>query len=143
VCGDFIDNDDSGYADCADPACAGMPECLDCNGGLDAQPEYGTQSCTDGLDNDCDGTFDCEDEDCSASDENTTECCNGLDENGNGIPDDFNCRCHSDADCSGGQLCYTSTLGACGIPCDNFFGEICPFLAPGSSCNLTTRQCEF
>jgi len=65
------------------------------------------------------------------------------DENGNGIPDDFNCRCKSDADCSGGQICYTHTAYACGIPCDNFFGDVCPFVAAGSFCNAVTQQCEF
>jgi hypothetical protein len=143
MCGDGIDNDQNGYADCADSACTGVPGCINCNMGSPPVAEYGTSLCTDGQDNDCDGLSDCEDDDCSASLENTTECCNGMDQNGNGIPDDFNCRCHSNADCSGGQICYTSTLGACGIPCDNFFGEICPFVAAGSSCNLATRQCEF
>lgn len=143
ICGDQLDNDDNGYADCADVACSAEAVCMGCNDGEEPVAEYGTSRCTDGEDNDCDGFVDCLDDDCSASDENITECCNGIDQNGNGIPDDFNCRCRSNLDCSGGQLCYTSTVGACGIPCDNFFGEICPFLAPGSSCNLTTRQCEY
>ena len=143
VCDDEFDNDGDGYSDCADSECTNAPGCLNCNGGAAPVAEYGTANCTDGLDNDCDGLTDCADEDCSASEENSTECCNGMDENGNGIADDFNCRCVSDADCSGGQICYTSTLGACGLPCDNFFGDICPFAAPGSSCNKSTRQCEF
>jgi hypothetical protein len=40
-------------------------------------------------------------------------------------------------------VCYASTLSACGYPCDQFFGDICPFLAPGSSCNVATGQCQF
>lgn len=142
-CDDGFDNDGNWLTDCADPACASFVACQNCNGGGAPVAEYGTSLCTDGLDNDCDGTTDCLDEDCSASTENTTECCNGLDENGNGIADDFNCRCRNNSDCISGQICYTSTVHTCGIPCDNFFGEICPFVAPGSSCNPTTRQCEF
>lgn len=143
ICDDAFDNDGNGYADCADPSCASSGICATCNGGRAAVAEFGASACTDGLDNDCDGLTDCADDDCSASDENVTECCTGSDQNGNGIPDDFNCRCVSDAECDGGQICYTSTVKACGIPCDNFFGEICPFVAPGSSCNLATGQCEF
>ena len=85
----------------------------------------------------------CADEDCSASDFYVTECCDGLDENGNGIPDDFNCRCASDADCGDGQICYTHTSYTCGLPCNSFFGSVCPFVAPGSHCNDATSQCEF
>ena len=32
---------------------------------------------------------------------------------------------------------------ACGIPCTSFFGDVCPFVAPGSTCNEATDQCEF
>ncbi|HEY6728915.1 MAG TPA: hypothetical protein VI197_33125 [Polyangiaceae bacterium] len=142
-CEDGLDNDGNRYTDCADPACVETNACAHCNRGAPASPEYGPAACTDGDDNDCDGAVDCEDDDCSASAEFTTECCTGYDQNGNGIPDDFNCRCAGDSDCTNGQLCYTSTLGTCGIPCGYFVGEICPFLAPGSSCNGATRQCEF
>jgi hypothetical protein len=33
ICGDGIDNDDNGLADCADPACADRPECAEGDGG--------------------------------------------------------------------------------------------------------------
>lgn len=142
-CRDGIDNDGNGYADCADPVCLRDVSCAGCNGENTPGPELGVGACTDGSDNDCDGLIDCADEDCSASPDNSTECCDGTDENGNGIPDDFNCRCVSDGDCQAGDVCYTSTFSACGYPCDQYFGDICPFLAPGSSCNLSTGQCEF
>ncbi|HTN84251.1 MAG TPA: MopE-related protein [Sorangium sp.] len=143
VCDDELDNDGDHYVDCADPDCATFGPCRRCARGAAPGPEFGVAACTDGLDNDCDGTLDCADEDCSASDFYVTECCDGLDENGNGIPDDFNCRCASDADCGDGQICYTHTSYTCGLPCNSFFGSVCPFVAPGSHCNDATSQCEF
>lgn len=142
-CNDKIDNDGDRYVDCADPDCTTAANCLNCANGGTPGPEFGVAACTDGIDNDCDGATDCNDEDCSASDYYVTECCNGQDQNGNQIPDDFNCGCASDADCPSGQICYTHTAWACGFPCDQFFGQICPFVAPGSACNSITRQCEF
>lgn len=144
ICDDGIDNDGDVYADCGDPDCVTAPNCAGCVvGGADPTAEFGTMRCTDGIDNDCDGTIDCDDEDCSASDFYVTECCNGFDQNGNGIPDDFNCRCNNDSECDGGQICYDDTANTCGLPCDAFFGNICPFVAPGSVCNLATQQCQF
>lgn len=142
-CADGIDNDGDVYVDCADPDCATQGKCATCLLGGPGAPEFGVGACTNGLDDDCDGTADCSDSDCSASDYYITECCNGFDENDNGIPDDFNCRCASDADCSDGQICYTHTAHACGIPCTNYFGDVCPFVAAGSYCNEATNQCEF
>jgi hypothetical protein len=143
ICDDGLDNDGDHYVDCADPGCAAFGPCRSCAKGAAPSPEFGTGACTDGIDNDCDGALDCADEDCSASDFYTTECCNGLDENGNGFPDDFNCRCASDADCDEGQICYTHTTYTCGLPCENFLGSVCPFVASGSHCNGATHQCEF
>lgn len=142
-CGDKKDNDGDVYVDCADPDCTWVGACVNCAGGLPPSAEFGTLACTDGLDNDCDGVADCADDDCTASDYYVTECCNGFDENDNQIPDDFNCRCASDADCDPGQICYTHTAYACGIPCQMYFGDICPFIAAGSYCNESTNQCEF
>jgi hypothetical protein len=143
VCDDAIDNDGDVYVDCADPECTNAPGCDACNAGNDPTAEFGAAACTDGQDNDCDGDFDCEDDDCSASDFYVTECCNDLDENDNGIPDDFNCRCNNSSECPFGQMCYTHTASTCGIPCTSFNGDVCPFVAPGSFCNQATDQCEF
>lgn len=143
VCGDGLDNDGDVYVDCADSDCTDVPLCFDCNGGQPPTPEFMANRCTDGADNDCDGTTDCADEDCSASDFYVTECCNGVDENGNNVVDDFNCRCANSSECPGDQICYDHTVKACGPPCQNFFGEICPFIQPGSFCNAATSQCEF
>ena len=57
VCGDGLDNDGDGLADCADPDCAITPSCL-------PQPET---ACDDGLDNDGDGVIDCADSDCATA----------------------------------------------------------------------------
>ena len=110
---------------------------------MNPSAEFGSAQCTNGLDDDCDGTTDCADEDCSASDFYVTECCDGADENDNGIPDDFNCRCNNTGECLDGQICYDHTADACGLPCTAFFGDVCPFVAPGSTCNAATDQCEF
>lgn len=143
ICGDGIDNDGDVYVDCADPDCENVGSCVNCNGGLPPTPELGTGACTDGQDNDCDGLPDCIDPDCSASPYAITECCNGMDQNDNGIPDDFSCRCASDNDCDPGQICYDSTVRTCGFPCQNFFGMVCPAVAVGSTCSPVSQQCEF
>ncbi len=143
ICDDGIDNDGDHLVDCADPDCVNAPNCFKCNGGKDPEPEMGEEKCSDGIDNDCDGLIDCADPDCHASEYYPTDCCNGQDLNGNGIVDDFNCRCPDDSVCPAGQFCYNHTVFACGIPCTGFIGDVCPFIAPGSFCNTTTQQCEF
>jgi hypothetical protein len=142
-CGEPGDEDGDGRADCADSQCSATPGCAGCNDGGAAVPEYGVQRCTNGRDDDCDGLTDCVDDDCAASDDSPSECCDGVDQNGNGIPDDFACRCSGPADCDIGSVCYTRTVGACGPPCTAFVGDICPFIAPGSVCSAVTGQCEF
>ncbi len=142
VCGDGIDNDGDVYVDCADPDCTTVGNCATCNGGGPAEAEFQPSRCTDGQDNDCDGTSDCGDTDCHASD--YPECCDGVDETNNYVVDDFSCRCSNDSECGElGQICYTHTVRTCGIPCMNFFGDVCPAIQPGSVCNTTTQQCEF
>jgi hypothetical protein len=151
VCGDGIDNDGDVYVDCADSDCVNRPECQ-CHAGPSG-PEWGPQACNDGIDNDCDGKIDAADkEDCNASPEYTTEVCNGQDDNGNNIIDDFACKCATDADCASiGQLCYTQTTHTCGLPCNQILGipplGICGSVAPGSQCSDQTTggtgQCTF
>lgn len=143
ICDNGLDDDGDVYVDCADPDCTFVGDCAGCNDGMPPTPEFSSGPCTDGLDNDCDGLRDCEDDDCHASEYYVTECCNGQDDNGNMITDDFACRCASNADCEVGEICYTHTSHACGPRCDGFFGDVCPFVAPGSYCSFTTLQCEF
>lgn len=143
VCGNGRDDDGDRLVDCADPDCASFPACVACNGGRPPTAEFGPTACTDGLDNDCDGLTDCNDPDCRASEYYATECCNGRDDNGNGIVDEFACRCANNGNCGRGQICYTDTASSCGPPCNGFVGDICPFVAPGSTCSTQTRQCAF
>jgi hypothetical protein len=143
ICNNSIDDDGDVYVDCADPDCVNVGRCIHCDAGYPPGPEFGPSACTDGLDNDCDGVADCKDSDCNASDYYKAECCNGEDDNGNQIVDEFSCRCASDDWCDVSEICYTHTVFACGPPCNQFFGNICPFVAPGSYCSTVTYQCEF
>jgi hypothetical protein len=142
-CSNGRDDDGDHYADCADPDCARAPRCVGCVRGGVPGPEFGATACTNGRDDDCDGLTDCEDPDCNANPLYPVECCNGTDENGNGVPDDFACRCASDADCFFGEVCYIRSNGACGPPCGDFIGDVCAVVAPGAVCNRATNQCEF
>jgi hypothetical protein len=148
-CHDGIDNDGDGLVDCADPECTNDGSCFHCNNGQPPTAEFGPGRCTDGQDNDCDGKIDCADSDCSASDVYKIECCDGIDQTMNNVTDDFDCRCVSTADCQIDpilgvqQICYTHTVRTCGPPCEDFFGDVCPALVPGSFCNTSTHQCEF
>lgn len=58
-CGDHLDEDRDGLADCADADCFEAPSCE--AGGSDENTEA---ACRDWLDNDGDGSVDCDDQDC-------------------------------------------------------------------------------
>ena len=111
-------------------------------------PSEGTLPlCTDGADNDCDGISDCADADCTPFD-TVGECCNGVDDNGNGIPDEFSCRCSTDADCAGGGpfpvVCWSATLGVCAPHCAALGGDtFCQMLDPSLTCSTLTGECTF
>jgi hypothetical protein len=143
ICDNGIDDDGDHYVDCADPNCTSVGKCLNCNAGKPPAPEFGPARCKDGQDNDCDGKADCKDDDCNASEYYKIECCNGTDDNGNQIDDEYACRCASNADCPSDNICYTHSAWSCGPPCTAFFGNVCPFVAPGSYCSTATDQCEF
>src|SRR5690606_28402405 len=147
------------------PGGAGPPACGAVDGGpppLDAGPppfdagpppldadvmcavrEEGPAACTDGRDNDCDGIADCADSDCTPFGD---ECCNGVDDNGNGIADEFACRCTSDAQCASGPLpnvCWRTLFGVCAPPCDLFGGDAaCRMIDPSLRCS-PAGECTF
>ncbi|MDW8362969.1 MAG: hypothetical protein RMK74_11260 [Myxococcales bacterium] len=86
--------------------------------------EQGVAGCTNGRDDDCDGRTDCMDPDCRPFGPRN-ECCNGVDDNDDGIADELTCRCFSDLECAGvgdlDQVCWTETFSVCGPRC-NFYG---------------------
>lgn len=87
MCGDGIDNNANGKADCADPACAGQASCTE-------------SQCTDKLDNDGDGATDCKDSDCAKNAACVeTACGDGQDNDGDGATD-----C-GDVDCGTALVC--------------------------------------
>jgi hypothetical protein len=67
ICGNGLDDDGDGAADCDDPDCTGEPEVY--------HPDAG---CLDGLDNDCDGETDCRDADCDFFNPYCPEDCENL-----------------------------------------------------------------
>ena len=108
LCTDLADNDCDGPVDCDDSDCTFDAACIEpfCGDGFcdldetqcdcpeDCGPApFDETSCTDGVDNDCDGDFDCDDPDCS-DDQACTSTCGAKGED-----------CTSGADCCSG-LCH-------------------------------------
>ncbi len=145
-CGDFVDNDADGASDCNDADCVNDPACVQ----MCEPEESGLSACTDGRDNDCDNLPDCADPDCNAL--FGGECCNGVDDTGDGLVDVLACGCQTSNDCGPidspiGPIpgaCWP-TLGACGPDCSAFSVQggnaICRFISPALRCQRTTGQC--
>lgn len=136
-CFDGIDNDDDELTDCEDPDCSaaiggacdtgqlgicgpgtlqcvgGQQECIQNNQAITEGP-YGTATCGDGLDNDCDGLVDADDSDCSPLAE--SNCFDGIDNNGDGFTDCADQTCDgiqgSTTECGVGQ-CYSMGFQIC------------------------------
>ncbi len=145
-CTDGVDNDCDGLLDCADPGCAAQAMCCRAT----AAREIGVGACTDGLDNDCDGVADCSDSDCRPSAMSGGECCNGADDNGNRLIDEFACGCETSAQCSGvgsgglfpSNTCWTTTYRLCAPRCDLLGGNLfCNNFFAGTTCNTTSGEC--
>jgi hypothetical protein len=158
VCFDGRDNDCDARVDCADSDCFGSPSCgfppdgglpLDAPMCVPTQPDEGILVlCTDGRDNDCDGAPDCADTACTPFPGTVDECCNGVDDNGNGIADEFTCQCARSADCASGggipMVCWTSTIGVCAPHCAALGGDsFCQMLDPSLTCSTFTGECIF
>jgi hypothetical protein len=136
ICDNGRDDDGDGEIDCDDRDCARWPDCL-------ASPERGVAGCTDGRDNDRDGLTDCDDGDDCAVVDFIGECCNGEDDNGNGVVDEFVCACDDGGEC-GASYCYTETVGACGPSCAMLGGDtFCEWIFPGTSCSRRTNTCVY
>lgn len=137
VCGDGVDNDDDGLADCVDPDCA--PGCLeDCTDGVDNDLDYDAdcddpqctplcqERCYDGVDHDGDHLVGCADPDCAGR--CAERCQNGGDDDLDGRIDcaDSACSCAEvcdnglDDDRNGATDCADAACGnACGEVCGN------------------------
>jgi hypothetical protein len=146
ICDNGIDDNLNGLTDCADPQCDNFvygatscgvgaceatgqevcqtPDIVDtCTPGAPgAEGPFGDASCTDGIDNDCDGLTDVDDPDCEAPPE---ICDNGIDDNLNGLTD---CE---DPQCDGATFgaCDTGNPGVCAagtLTCDgSAVGPVC------------------
>jgi hypothetical protein len=136
---------DSGTPDAGRPD-AGRPDAGPIDIGVCAAREIGIAACTDGRDNDCDTRTDCADPDCRPLGP-TAECCNGIDDDGDGQIDLFTCRCFSNADCVGvgslEQVCWLRSYSVCAPRC-NFIGGTTwcvELLGPGSRCDAASGEC--
>lgn len=155
-CRDGFDDDCDGLLDCADPDCAGRPFCQDAGGpsvdaggpsvdaGVDGglviclNAESSLALCRNNVDDDCDGLADCADPDCVGP---TGECCNGIDDTGEGIIDELACPCRTDPQCGGAglpQVCYEA-VGRCAPSC-RIFPSGCGLIGLGP-CNVMTGEC--
>ncbi|MCC7538750.1 MAG: putative metal-binding motif-containing protein [Deltaproteobacteria bacterium] len=148
-CGNGRDDDCDFQIDCADPDCFGTPRCGDPpppvdagvmdGGGVCSSRELGVAMCTNRADDDCDGRGDCSDADCSPFGA-MGECCNGLDDDDDGMIDLFTCRCFDDSTCVGvgslEQICWTRTFSVCAPRCEFVGGDsFCrEFLGPDQVC---------
>jgi hypothetical protein len=110
-----------------------------CPPGKTCSPD-GTETCNDGLDNDCDGAVD---EGCTVC-VPTAEICNGKDDNCNGLVDDGipprqcsnvpNAACSPNPACCGTQTCSGGSYGACSATVQN--------PPPAETCNNKDDDCD-
>ena len=85
VCGNGVDDDNNGKADCADDVCKNLPSCV-----------VPIEICNNGIDDDSDGLIDCADTSCASSCVVPSEICNNnIDDDTDGLVD-----C-ADTDCAG------------------------------------------
>ncbi len=105
VCGNGLDDDENGLADCADPACKDLNECKP----VEPEPQVTEEICGNGVDDDGNGLKDCDDLVCKELDECKSEdpnqpvaeeiCGNGVDDDGNGLADCADSACKDLDEC--------------------------------------------
>ena len=156
-CSDGIDNNNNGLTDCADPDCDGFvfvgqeTTCgegacaasgnLECRnegqfdtcqpGSPGAEGPFDDASCSDVIDNDCDGLTDASDPDCAAPPE---ICDDGVDNNGNGLVD-----C-ADPQCDGFTFSDVTTCGT--GACESTGSVLCQNLGEFDTCDPFTPGAE-
>ncbi len=75
------------------------------------------------------------------------ECCNDIDDTGDGNVDEFTCRCFDDSICAGHgsleQVCWSTTYSVCAPRCDFYGGDaFCMMIVPDAPrCNRMTGEC--
>ncbi len=88
-CGNGIDDDGDGFADCEDNDCFNSNQCL-------------IEICNNGIDDDGDGWVDCSDTECFSVSYCIEDCTNGIDDNGNGLVDEDDPQCGTGSGNTGG-----------------------------------------
>jgi len=154
ICDNGVDDNGNGDIDCADSECDGFvygatscgvgacattgqdvcqtPDVVDTCTPLPEQAEgpFGDASCSDGLDNNCDGLTDAVDPNCEAPPE---ICDNGIDDNGNG---DIDC---ADSQCD--NFSYGTT--SCGVgACEATGQDVCQTPDVVDTCTPLPEQAE-
>ena len=140
ICGNGIDDDCNGLADCLDSTCQNDPSCLDrkkeqCTNGIDDDGNglvdckdpacfgdpacfvLGHEVCNNNLDDDEDGLVDCKDPDCAQDPSCIVRsgkeiCDNGIDDNGDKLVDCSDPQCKTFAACLHAACSADADFGA-------------------------------
>jgi len=88
-----------------------------------------TETCDNGVDDDCDGKIDCADPDCSSKIHCQPELCDGVDNNGNGIIDE-------------GFECKLGTTNLCQTTCGSIGMVTCTADCSWSACQPPVENCH-
>jgi hypothetical protein len=108
----YLDLDGDGFGDptteelyCANNIPTGaVTDATDCDDSTDLINTNGTETCADGLDNNCDGNIDCDDSVCAASPQcGEISCTDGLDDDSDGFIDCLDSECVGTWQCT--ELC--------------------------------------
>ena len=103
----YLDLDGDGFGDpttedlyCTPPA-NGVTDDTDCDDSSAVINISGTETCSDGLDNDCNGSIDCDDPSCGGSSEcGETNCTDGIDDDNDGYMDCLDSECIDSWQCN-------------------------------------------
>ena len=103
----YLDLDGDGFGDpttedlyCTPPA-NGVTDDTDCDDSSAVINISGTETCSDGLDNDCNGSIDCDDTSCGGSSEcGETNCTDGIDDDNDGYMDCLDSECIDSWQCN-------------------------------------------